>query len=266
MSLEAKWECLKAIYPRYCHAGCQDKHRMLTEFCDGLSSKVRRPAAQRAGAHRHPPRTSATREGHLRPGRDRRLDGALDGGGLPLVGACQGVAAALAAVGALAPVADGRGAAPRDQPAPNRSAADGPGAALWAHQARDPPEAPHHAQDRALGGHCGRPYKKDDNFHIEQKNWTHVRKLLGYVRYDTPLALAAINDLYRPDAAHVPRTCSCPRSSSCARSASARASAGATTPPPARRSSECPGGDPATVVALTALRDRPDPFALAQTY
>ncbi len=43
----------------------------------------------------------------------------------------------------------------------------------------------------------GRPYKKDDNAHIEQKNWTHVRKLLGYVRYDTPLALAAINDLYR---------------------------------------------------------------------
>ena len=32
----------------------------------------------------------------------------------------------------------------------------------------------------------GRPYKKDDNAHIEQKNWTHVRKLLGYVRYDAP--------------------------------------------------------------------------------
>ena len=32
----------------------------------------------------------------------------------------------------------------------------------------------------------GRPYKKDDNAHIEQKNWTHVRKLVGYVRYDTP--------------------------------------------------------------------------------
>src|SRR5438552_10885406 len=42
----------------------------------------------------------------------------------------------------------------------------------------------------------GRPYKKDDNAHIEQKNWTHVRRLLGYLRYDSPLALAAINDLY----------------------------------------------------------------------
>jgi hypothetical protein len=43
----------------------------------------------------------------------------------------------------------------------------------------------------------GRPYKKDDNAHIEQKNWTHVRKILGYLRYDSPPALHAINDLYR---------------------------------------------------------------------
>ena len=39
--------------------------------------------------------------------------------------------------------------------------------------------------------------KKDDNAHIEQKNWTHVRKLLGYVRYDSREALKAMNDLYR---------------------------------------------------------------------
>jgi transposase InsO family protein len=42
----------------------------------------------------------------------------------------------------------------------------------------------------------GRPYKKDDNAHIEQKNWTHVRKLLGWDRYDTHEAIAAMNDLY----------------------------------------------------------------------
>jgi hypothetical protein len=42
-----------------------------------------------------------------------------------------------------------------------------------------------------------RPYKKDDNAHVEQKNWTHVRKLLGWDRYDTLEALKAINDLYR---------------------------------------------------------------------
>jgi hypothetical protein len=42
-----------------------------------------------------------------------------------------------------------------------------------------------------------RPYKKDDQAHIEQKNWTHVRKLIGYDRYDTQAAVDAMNDLYR---------------------------------------------------------------------
>jgi len=42
-----------------------------------------------------------------------------------------------------------------------------------------------------------RPYKKDDQAHIEQKNWTHVRKLIGYDRYDTQQAVEAMNDLYR---------------------------------------------------------------------
>jgi hypothetical protein len=43
----------------------------------------------------------------------------------------------------------------------------------------------------------GRPYKKDDNAHVEQKNWTHVRKLLGWERYDTAQAVQAMNELYR---------------------------------------------------------------------
>lgn len=42
-----------------------------------------------------------------------------------------------------------------------------------------------------------RPYKKDDNAHVEQKNWTHVRRLLGYVRLDSYQALEAMNNLYR---------------------------------------------------------------------
>jgi hypothetical protein len=43
----------------------------------------------------------------------------------------------------------------------------------------------------------GRSYKKDDNAHIEQKNWTHVRKLMGWARYDTQKAANAMNNLYR---------------------------------------------------------------------
>jgi hypothetical protein len=42
-----------------------------------------------------------------------------------------------------------------------------------------------------------RPYKKDDNAHVEQKNWTHVRKLLGWERYDTLPALKTLNPLYQ---------------------------------------------------------------------
>lgn len=41
-----------------------------------------------------------------------------------------------------------------------------------------------------------RPYKKDDNAHIEQKNWTHVRQIFGWQRYDTESAQSAMNDLY----------------------------------------------------------------------
>jgi len=42
-----------------------------------------------------------------------------------------------------------------------------------------------------------RPYKKDDQAHIEQKNGTHVRRLIGWDRYDTEEAVAAMNDLFR---------------------------------------------------------------------
>ena len=31
-----------------------------------------------------------------------------------------------------------------------------------------------------------RPYKKNDNAHVEQKNWTHARQLFGYLRIENP--------------------------------------------------------------------------------
>ena len=42
-----------------------------------------------------------------------------------------------------------------------------------------------------------RPYKKNDNAHVEQKNWTHVRQLLGYDRLDLQWDVDYINDLYQ---------------------------------------------------------------------
>jgi hypothetical protein len=41
-----------------------------------------------------------------------------------------------------------------------------------------------------------RPYRKKDNCFIEQKNSTHIRQVLGYLRHDTSWELAAINNLY----------------------------------------------------------------------
>jgi hypothetical protein len=112
----------------------------------------------------------------------------------------------------------------------------------------------------------GRPYKKDDNAHIEQKNWTHVRKLLGYVRYDTPAAQAAIHHLYRGDlrllqnlflpsvkllrkervGARVRRRYDAPRT-------------------PLDRVLACPEIRPEAAAQLQRLRARLDPFGLAGT-
>jgi len=42
-----------------------------------------------------------------------------------------------------------------------------------------------------------RPFHKNDNAHIEQKNWTAARQLVGYSRLDKPEQLEILNDLYR---------------------------------------------------------------------
>lgn len=42
-----------------------------------------------------------------------------------------------------------------------------------------------------------RPYKKDDNAHVEQKNWTHIRQCFGYQRHDNPEVVDLINALVK---------------------------------------------------------------------
>jgi len=54
-----------------------------------------------------------------------------------------------------------------------------------------------YTQSEGLGFTRSRPYHKNDNAYIEQKNFTHVRRPLGYLRYDTTAELDLINDLYR---------------------------------------------------------------------
>jgi hypothetical protein len=109
----------------------------------------------------------------------------------------------------------------------------------------------------------GRPYKKDDNAHIEQKNWTHVRKHMGYLRYDTPAAVAAMNNVYADlrllQNLFLP---SVKLQSKERVGARLRRRYG---PPctPLDRVRACPQADQAKVAAHVALRDRLDPFALA---
>jgi hypothetical protein len=122
-----------------------------------------------------------------------------------------------------------------------------------------------YCQAREIQFTRGRPYQKDDNAHIEQKNWTHVRKLLGYVRYDSPAAQAAIHALYRHElrlfqnfflpsvkllgkvrvGARVRRRYDTPRT-------------------PLERVLACAETPPDVAARLQRQRDRLDPFALAQ--
>ena len=109
----------------------------------------------------------------------------------------------------------------------------------------------------------GRPYKKDDNAHIEQKNWTHVRKLMGYVRYDSEAAVVAMDavyadlrllqNLFLPSVklvtkervgARVRRRYDAPQT-------------------PLDRVCACEQADAAAVAALVELREQLDPFTLA---
>lgn len=42
-----------------------------------------------------------------------------------------------------------------------------------------------------------RPYHSDDNAHVEQKNWTHVRQVFGYERFSNQAVVELMNDLYK---------------------------------------------------------------------
>jgi hypothetical protein len=44
-----------------------------------------------------------------------------------------------------------------------------------------------------------RPGNKNDGAHVEQKNWTHVRELVGYLRFDTAAELSLLNRIWELD-------------------------------------------------------------------
>ncbi len=44
-----------------------------------------------------------------------------------------------------------------------------------------------------------RPGNKNDGCHVEQKNWTHVRELVGYLRFDSVVELEVLNRIWELD-------------------------------------------------------------------
>jgi hypothetical protein len=123
-----------------------------------------------------------------------------------------------------------------------------------------------YCQGKSIQFTRSRPYKKDDNAHIEQKNWTHVRKLMGWDRYDSREALQAINDLYQNElrlsmnlyqpsvrliktirvGSRLKRSYDKPRT-------------------PLDRLADCKKANPEKVAQLLAQRKRLDPFELSRT-
>jgi len=112
----------------------------------------------------------------------------------------------------------------------------------------------------------GRPYKKDDNAHVEQKNWTHVRKLLGYVRYDSLAALHAINALYTSDLRRLQNlflpSVKLLRKERVGSRIRRHYDAPCT---PFERLKRCRETDSKAMTELEALRRRLDPFALSES-
>lgn len=111
----------------------------------------------------------------------------------------------------------------------------------------------------------GRPYKKDDNAHIEQKNYTHVRKIFGYLRYDSPSAQNAMNELYQNDLTILQNlflpSMKLMKKTRVGSKLKRRYDKPKT---PLERLLNCPQADPVKTQELKRLRNRTDPFQLAK--
>jgi hypothetical protein len=109
-----------------------------------------------------------------------------------------------------------------------------------------------------------RPYKKDDNAHVEQKNWTHVRKLVGWDRYDSAEALAALNTLYADLRLFQNLFQPSMKLAAKIRTGSRLIRRYDAPRTPFERVCACPDADPSKVAALRQLLARTDPFALSR--
>jgi hypothetical protein len=111
-----------------------------------------------------------------------------------------------------------------------------------------------------------RPYHKNDNAHVEQKNWTHVRQLVGYGRLEGEAVAQLLDDLYRQEWSRF-RNFFCPvmkhLRTEIKGSRKRRIYDQAATP--FARLKACPQADPAKIASLEQLLVTLDPFALKKT-
>ena len=123
----------------------------------------------------------------------------------------------------------------------------------------------HWCEQRQIQLTRGRPYKKDDNAYIEQK-WTHVRKLMGWERYDTHEAVEAMNALYRHEL-HLWLNLFLPsvKLVKKVRAGSKVRRVYEVARTPFERVKTCKQADPQRVAVLEELRKRLEPFQLSRT-
>ena len=112
----------------------------------------------------------------------------------------------------------------------------------------------------------GRPYKKDDNAHIEQKNWTHVRKIFGYLRFDSISVLEKMNDLYSGDL-RVYQNLFQPSTKLLRKTRVGSRLRREYEPPktPLERVRDCSQADPAKLAQLNQTFQKQDPFELSRS-
>ena len=108
----------------------------------------------------------------------------------------------------------------------------------------------------------GRPNHKDDTAHVEQKNFTHVRLLLGYGRIDDSALIPLINRLYEAWDLYNNVCCASMKLIEKKRVGARYLKKYDIAKTPCQRLIDCPDVDEAKKTHLTALRCNVNPFSL----
>lgn len=111
-----------------------------------------------------------------------------------------------------------------------------------------------------------RAYRKNDNAHVEQKNWTHVRQLVGYSRLEHPQQAELLNALYAEQWSPF-HNFFCPVMKHLRTEVIGSKKRRIYDQPqtPFERLARCPGVDPKKLAAFQRQKDAINPFALKRS-